>query len=102
MMHMSDITDENSIPEVNNRRPLETIKQNVVKPSPLFDTIKPNSSRRQSSVGFDADNCSKRLKVLLQEKEKQLTFLGIVLTMISMTIMYDHPLCIFVSDTSSF
>lgn len=55
-------TDENSV-LMNNRKPLKVIEQNTLK------------SRRQSSVGFDADNCSKRLKVLLQEKEKHLTFL---------------------------
>jgi hypothetical protein len=75
--------DENCIP-VHSRKPLEIIKQNTLKSRRqssigLDDNV--IKSRRQSSVIVDADNCSKRLKVLLAEKEKNLTFLEKELTL---------------------
>lgn len=78
------VNDENFTP-VNNRKPLETIKQNTLKSrrqSIIGSDDSTLKSRRQSSViAVDADNCSKRLKVLLAEKEKNLTFLEKELTL---------------------
>lgn len=60
--------EENIEPLLNSsssRKALEPISANGVNKTAL--------RKRQSSIGFDSSNCSKRLTVLLAEKEKQLT-----------------------------